>query len=159
MARFPRPLLPAVLVAATVTCAAFFALRGEAQDSDATAYVSGLRIGKRAQAIVRLHNASRHPGDTYSVHYTVRHTEAGQSLSLPGAGDGARLSPGQTIELDLETIVNQYRATFGVGGFDGPVQFVAFGTGGVNPFGAETVSVEAVQVEGAAKFEPLVEWR
>ena len=155
-----RPAALLGLLAAATLVAAVFVLRAGAQESGATVYVSGIEIGRKDRALVRFHNASTFAGDVYSVNYTVRHTDAGQPLSFPGAGDGARLRPGETIELDLGPIVNTYRAGLELGEFDGPVQLVAFGSGGImNEFGPDTVIVQAIQKDGGASFAPLVEWR
>jgi len=128
-------------------------------DGDTTLYISGLDIGPKKQVIVRLRNTSTHASDVLSVHYTVRDPSAGVPLSQPGAGNGAQLRPGDTLELDLGAIVNAFRAEREVSGWNGPVHFVAFGTGGnFGDFGPETVQVEAVQTVGRARFTAAVEW-
>lgn len=134
---------------------------GEAQEAPATLYVSGMRIGGRSRAVVRLRNCAPSSSGLFYVHYTVRATEAGQALSLPAAGpQGAALIAGRTLELDLGAIVNAYRKSLGVGPYEGTVQFVAYGEGGTNAdFGPDTVHVDASQAEGAARFQAAVEWR
>jgi hypothetical protein len=161
-----RALALTMVLAAAAGAAAWFVL-GPARAQDAvspagTLYVSGLHIGgKSARAVVRLVNTSTHLSDQYRVRYTVQATGAGEALSLPGAGpDGAVLGAGRVLELDLGAIVNRYRATIGVGPYSGPVRFVAFGDrGAYSNFGPATVHASVVQTEGAARFEPLVEWR
>ena len=160
----------ALLLLAAVTSVAAVALTapsagslfgfGEARAEDeSTLYISGLDIGPGKKAIVRLRNTSTRAADTLTVHYTVRDPSIGHPLSALGAGIGARLAAGDTLELDLGEIVDAHRATQEVGGWDGPVQFVAFGTGGqFGDFGPETVQVEAVQKVKRAQFTLPVEW-
>lgn len=154
------PTLRLVAVCAALATAGLFLLahRGEAQEETATLYVSGIVIGKRNTALVRLHNASPSVGDVFTVEYRVRHTDGGQTLYAVPAG--APLRPGQTLELDLGAIVNDFRAGQELPDFEGPVQFVAFGTGGVfRSFGPDSVVAEALQEQRRARFAPLVEWR
>lgn len=132
-----------------------------AQEQTRTLYVTGLHIGGKTRAVVRLTNTSPNAADAFALHYTVQAANAGESLSLPGAGvSGAPIYNGHTLELDLGAIVNAYRASRDAGPFTGPVRLVAFADDGAYlPFGPETVHVTAVQTEGAARFEPLVQWR
>jgi len=126
-------------------------------DSNDTLYISGLEIGRGRKAIVRLRNTSTHLSDVLTVNYTVRDPSIGHPLSQIGIG--AQLLAGQTLELDLGAIVNAYRASLEVSGWDGPVQFVAFGDGGhFGDFGPETVQVEALQTVKRATFAAHVEW-
>ncbi len=150
--------LPLCLALAAVAGLVTLTLHGQAQEETATLYVSGLTVGKKQTALVRIHNASPSAADIISVEYRIRHTDAGQTLFLAPAG--APVRSGETLELDLGAIVNAHRASIDLGEFEGPVQFVAFGTGGVfRSFGPETMVVEAQQKEGRATFAPVVEWR
>ena len=137
------------------------ARQAAAQEEVWTLYVSGMSVGGKSRALLRLTNvAPEGGGDLYFVHYTVRATN-GAHISRLGAGPvGAQLLPGQTLELDLGLIVDQYRASLGMSGFVGPVQLVAFGEGGATDvFSPRTVKVEAVQQEGQAQFPAVVKWR
>jgi len=129
----------------------------------ATLHVEGLDVGRGQRAIVRLHNTSEHPADVYSVNYTVYAqqtlSDTPVALSQPGAGVGARLAPGQTLELDLGAIVDAYRAQQEVGPWDAPLRLVAFGTGGsFLAFGPGSVQVEALQTDGSATYAAPVRW-
>ena len=123
-------------------------------------YVSGMRIdGVKPVAHVRLTNTSTAPSDVYSVHYTIRETGAGIPISDPGAGLGAQLLPGRTLDLDLGAIVTQYRAARGAGPYSGTVQFVAFAEGGLaHDFGPQVIHVECTQSEGAALYDGVAQW-
>jgi hypothetical protein len=148
-----------VVLAALVSWAWLAARPSRAQTSSVL-HVSGMALaGSKPVAIVRLTNASPNPADIFSVHYTVRDVSAGIPLSHPGAGIGAELRPGRSIELDLGKIVTQYRAGVDVGPFTGPIQFVAYGEGGsLREFGPDTIHVEVRQVEGSAVRDAAVEW-
>ena len=148
----------AVTTALTVPSVGQWVGFADARAADSTTlYISGLDIGPGRKAIVRLHNTSTHASDVFSVNYTVRDPSIGHPLSQLGIG--AQLRPGDTLELDLGAIVDAYRATLEVSGWDGPVQFVAFGEGGnFAEFNAETVQVEALQTIKRAKFAAHVEW-
>ena len=123
--------------------------------------VSGMKVaGKRRIAIVRLTNTSPDAADVFYVHYTIRDGLTGAAVSLPGAGLGAQLSPGKTVELDLGAIVTQYRLSNDVTStYSGDVQFVAFGEGGFyRSFGPGVVHVEVEQHEGRAIHDAAVQW-
>lgn len=168
--RVPAVSAVRVAAAALLACAAaaagasFAARRADAQEQSGypgTVYVSGLRIdGKKSRVIVRFTNTSPNLADTYKVHYTVEAPD-GNPLTLLGAGiDGAPLVGRRSLELDLGAIVADYRRSVGVGPYAGPVRLVVSGEpGAYTMFGPETVHVAVVQTEGAARFEPLVEWR
>ena len=134
---------------------------GRAQDANPyTLYVSGMSIGKSRTAIVRVTNGSPVRGDAQRIFFTVRNTVNGAPLTLPGAGDGAQLFPGDTLELDLGRLVAAYRAQTGLPSFEGTVQFVAFGSGGpIHPFGPRYTAVQAIQTERKAVYAANVEWR
>lgn len=156
--------LLAVLAAATAA-AALVAVRSEPAEAAgiATLHVTGLDIGKKESAIVRLHNTSTHASDVFSVHYTVFAHDTlfdnPVALSLPGAGNGAQLRAGDTLELDLGEIVAAYRARQGAGTWDAPIRFVAFGTGGnFERFGPETIVAEALQTRRGATYQANVHW-
>ncbi len=151
-----------LLTALTILLAGGTALlvRGTAKaDGDVTLYVSGFDIGPKKTASLRLTNVSPSVADVYSIQLTVREIDQGIVIRRP-VGDGARLFRGQTLELEIGDVVDQFRAGFELSGWDGAVQVVAFGTGGVlNDFGPDTVLVEAVQTEGKASYGVVVEWR
>ncbi len=150
--------LAAVVGGVAATTPVFRPPRALAATSE-TLYVSGLEIGKGRRALVRLRNVAASGGDVYSVHYTVRDPAGGVPISLPGAGDGARLAPGETLQLDLGPLVDAYRAERGLGPYEGPVQFVAFGTAGaIEAFGRETIVPEGIQSIGKATYEVAAEW-
>lgn len=126
----------------------------------ATLHVTGLDIGKGERALVRLHNAGK---SSFVVSYTVfAHDTLNDNpvaLSALGAGDGARIFAGDTLELDLGPIVDAYRAQQEVGPWDAAIRFVAFGTSaGDERFGPETIVAEALQVRGRAAFPAVVTW-
>lgn len=154
----------ALLLVLGAAAAAVVAARpaARAQEAPWTLYVSGLRIGGKSRAVVRVRNTSGRSLDFYALHYTVRDVD-GVALSRVGAGpSGAALRAGHTLDLDLGEIVDRYRAEFGVGPFSGPVQFVAYsedGPAATRPFGPDVVQVEAVQTEGRATYTAVVEWR
>jgi hypothetical protein len=108
---------------------------------------------------VRLTNTSPNAADVFSVHYTIRDAAGGVALSQTGAGLGAQLAPGKTLELDLGRIVANYRATFEVGPYTGPVRFDAFGDDGIfTEFAPDTIHVEVEQREGAVVRDAAVDW-
>ncbi len=149
-----------LLVAAAAAAGAWLAVRPSRAQTQATLYVSGLAIkAAKPVCIVRLTNVSPDAADVFLVHYTVRDTSAGIPLSAPGAGTGAPLLPGHTLELNLGNIVALYRAGFEVGPYTGPVQFVAYGEGGFShEFGPGTIHVEVRQTEGAAIHDAAIQW-
>lgn len=157
------PLLPAALTAAAVAAggaAAWLASPARAQAVGESLYISGMTIGPGAKAVVRLYNSSENFGDTIRVHYTVRETASGGAISLPIAGDGAPVNGGRMLELDLGAIVAARRKELGLKPFRGPVQFVAFGEGGVERhFTRDVIVVEARQTLGKAVFDAPVHWR
>ena len=123
-------------------------------------YVSGLRIdGSKPIAKVRLTNTSPNAADAFNVHYTIRETGAGIALSEVGAGLGAQLLPGHSLELDLGKIVALWRAAHDVGPYKGDVQFIAVAEGGYfREFGPDTIHVAATQVEGRALRDAVEHW-
>ncbi len=129
-------------------------------DGGTVLYVSGMRIAAaKPIAFVRLTNTSPNAADVFSVHYTIRDTLSGASLSTPGAGLGAQLAPGHVLELDLGKIVALYRQSLEASTFTGPVEFVAFGEGGAfRSFASDTIQVETEQHEGAAVHEGVAQW-
>ena len=153
-----------MLLAAAAAAGALVVVRPDAARAEGTAtlHVTGLDIGRGESAIVRLHNTSTH-SDSFSVHYTVYAHDTlfdnPVALSLPGAGNGAILRAGDTIELDLGEIVAAYRLQQGAGAWDAPLRFVAFGTGGnTERFGPETIVAEALQSRGGATYPANVTW-
>lgn len=157
-----RPASLLALLAAVATAAAlWFARPAPVRAAEtATLHVTGLDVGPRERAVVRLYNSSR---QAFAVHYTVFALdtlyESPVALSLPGAGVGAQLLPGDTLELDLGEIVTAYRAQQGASAWDAPIRFVAFGTtSGAERFGPETILAEALQTEGGATYRPAVTW-
>ena len=150
----------ALLVVATTGAALTVRALGDGP-APSTVWVTGMRIdGKNATAHVRITNVSGDATNFFSVHYTVQAPGGGEPLSLLAAGpNGATLLNGRTLELDLGEIVTKYRASFGSPAYRGPVRLVAYATSTGVPFGPDTVQVSVVQKEGAAMFDPLVEWR
>ena len=150
----------ALLVVATAGAALTVRALGDAP-APSTVWITGMRIdGNKTTARVRITNVSGDATNFFSVHYTVQAPGGGEPLSRLAAGpDGATLLNGRTVELDLGEIVTAYRASFGAPAYRGPVRLVAYATSTGVPFGPDTVQVTAVQKEGAAMFDPLVEWR
>jgi hypothetical protein len=152
----------ALTVAALAVVAALVAtLRPVKADVTHTLYVSGMKVaGKKRIAIMRLTNTSPDAADVFYVHYTIRDALSGNAVSMPGAGLGAQLSPGKTIELDLGAIITQWRLANEVTSlYSGDVQVVAFGEGGFyRSFGPDVVHVEIEQHEGRAIHDAAVQW-
>lgn len=122
-------------------------------------YVSGLRLGKRTEAIVRIHNPAPTINGTYTITYLVRESESGRPLSRLGAA--VEIRSGETLELDIGQIVKNHLSGAGVNpNFSGPVQFVAFNNAEISdPFGPETAIVTGIQTEGKAAFSLPVIWQ
>jgi hypothetical protein len=136
-------------------------LRPVRADAAQALYISGLRVAaKQRVSIVRLTNASPDAPDVFYVHYTIKDAATGLPVSRPGAGDGAELRPGRTLELDLGAIITQYRLSLGVEStYSNPVQFTAYGEGGYfHSFGSGVIHVEVEQHEGAAIHDGAVQW-
>jgi hypothetical protein len=155
-------LLTALVAAAAASAAVVMTRPGDARATGtATLHVTGLDIGKGEKAVIRLHNTT---SSSYLVHYTVfaHDTLNGNpvALSALGAGDGARLFGGDTLELDLGPIVTAYRAEQEAGEWDAPLRFVAFGSDGLSGerFGPETIVAEALQTRGKATYRADVTW-
>ncbi len=160
-----RTTLLLIALAVAAGAAALFATRAAPARAlgTATLHVTGLDVGKGRRAIVRLYNTSTHASDVFAVHYTIYALDTLNgnpvALSRPGAGNGAQLIPGDTLELDLGAIVAAYRAERELGAWDAPIRFVAFGAGGnFERFGPETIAATALQTDGKATFAPAVTW-
>lgn len=139
--------------------AALLTRPARAQSVTDSLFISGMSIGPGRKAVVRIYNSSENFGDTVRVHYTIRETFSGGAISLPIAGDGAPVNGGRMLELDLGKIVAARRKQLGLGPFVGPVQFVAFGEGGVERhFTRDVIVVEARQSIGQATFDAPVQW-
>jgi len=123
--------------------------------------ISGLRVAaNKPVSIVRLTNASPNAADVFYVHYTVHDAATGVAVSRPGAGDGAQLRPGRTLELNLGAVITQYRLANDVTStYSGAVQFTAYGEGGVfKAFNSGVIHVEVEQHEGGAIHDGAVQW-
>ncbi len=160
----PNRLLAAGLALAALAGGAATLLPGvwpakaRAQDPTHTLYISGLHVGKKFKAIVRLTNISPDGADAYTVNYRVRDAATATLISRPGLA--AELRSGRTLELDLGVIVTAYRDELEINPkFTAPVQFLAVGEGGFfRPFSPETVAVEAFQTDGKATYAVNVKW-
>jgi hypothetical protein len=151
------------VVAAVLTLAAvlFATFRPVHADASKLLYVSGLRVAaNKPVCIVRLTNTSPDAADVFYVHYTIHDAVAGAPVSASGAGLGAQLSPGKTVQLDLGAIITQYRLSLDVTStYSGAVQFTAYGDGGFyRSFGPDVIHVEVEQHEGAAIHDGAVQW-
>ncbi len=151
------------VVAAVLTLAAvlFATFRPVHADAAKLLYVSGLRVAAgKPVCIVRLTNTSPDAADVFYVHYTIHDAATGTGVSAYGAGAGAQLSPGKTLQLDLGAIITQYRLSMDVTStYSGAVQFTAYGEGGFfRSFGPDVIHVEVEQHEGAAIHDGAVQW-
>ncbi len=155
-----RFLIALVVVAVAAVTAGLLAPAARAQ-GQLSLFVSGLRLnGSKPVALLRVRNVSPNAGDTYRFHYTVYSGSGLYPQSQVDAGPGVPVDPGQTVEFDLAAIVTQYRAARELGPYRGPIQVIARGEGGfTRPFDPSTFQVEALQVEGRARFPAVVEWR
>ena len=153
-------LLPSALVLALGAGALAWFLGPAHGATETLLYVSGLKIeGDKPVAFVRLTNTSPNAADIFLVHYTIRETSKGISISEPGAGIGAQLVPGRTLTLDLGKVVTAYRRAHEVGPYTGTVQFVAFAEGGAfRTFSPDTIHVETSQIEGGATRDAVAQW-
>jgi len=156
-----RKLALIVVALALAAGGLFVALRPARAEQRRTLYVSGLKVlGKKRVSIVRLTNTSDQAADSFLVHYTIRDAATGDPVSQPGAGLGAQILPGRTLELDLGAIIAQYRLSFDVTSpYSGAVQFVAYGEGGFyHTFGPDVIHVEIEQHEGSAIHDGAAAW-
>ena len=122
-------------------------------------YVSGLRVGKRTSAIVRIHNPAPTINGTYTITYLVREPDGGRPLSRIGAA--VEIRSGETLELDIGKIVRDHLSGAGANpNYSGPVQFVAFNNAEISdPFGPDTTIVTGLQTEGGARYTLPVLWQ
>jgi hypothetical protein len=159
--------MPAMrLFAAAVAVAALAAvlvatLRPVHADAAQALYISGLKVaGDKPVSIVRLTNTSTYAADVFHVHYTIHDAAGGVAVSSPGAGDGAELRAGHTLELDLGAIITQYRLSYDITTpYSGDVQFTAYGDAGYfSSFNSGVIHVEVEQHDGAAIHDAAVQW-
>ncbi len=152
-----RRLSFAGLLVVLTALAAVFVSRAAAEPEPGVAYVSGLEIGPRKAALLRIANVS--PSRfSYAAIYTVI-AEDGNPLAvftnIPVGFD-------DTLELDVGKAVNAHRLAVNpdAGTFAGRVQLIVRGEGGfdIEPFGQQTVVVEGVQKDRAATYQAAVDW-
>lgn len=139
----------------------WLALRpGVAQEAPAeTLYITGLQIGPRTKAIVRLRNIDPASEGSTVFDYRVLDPAAGQVVIPIQVGQGARILPGRMLELDLSTIVRNWRIANEIGRYAGPVTFQAQAAPDLLvEFGSANIAVEAVQTVRGARYGGAVEW-
>ena len=124
-------------------------------------YISGLRIGKGHEAILRLTNLSQHAEDQYAVNFSVLETSAGRQVNS-FTNNTRFLFRGDTLQLDIAAIVKAHQASLGENGnakFKGPVQVVLSATGGqFAAFGPGVIAVQAFTKEGQARYQTSIRW-
>jgi hypothetical protein len=164
-----RTLVAAILFL-TLAASAMWTLRpARAAATPSTAYISGLHIdGSKSVATIRITNTSKRPADFYTISYAIFHADGNRAA--PSNEIATTLLSGKSLTLDVGPIVDGWRRQQEALPFKGPVQVVIFGiscadTGTCplnavpDPFGPEVVHIEAVQTEGAAVYDAVVQWR
>lgn len=145
-----------LLLVALVVGVVALAPRAIAALQPGVAYVTGLEMGKGKSALLRISNNS--PSRvTYLVNYTA-FAEDGNSLANFAE---VLVVLDRTIEIDVGEAINaRRRAQFPEAkGYEGRFSLIVNGTSVLDPFGPDTVALEAIQQVRKSKYRAAVDWR